>query len=66
MEQATLLVSLFGVGSAVGGIGGGLVGQVAYTKVCMCVYVGLVSQLDGVCAPNAHACRKPLSRPSLT
>lgn len=33
MEQATLLVSLFGIGSAVGGVGGGLLGQIAYKKV---------------------------------
>jgi predicted MFS family arabinose efflux permease len=32
VEQATLLVSLFGVGSAVGGIGGGLVGQYTYKR----------------------------------
>lgn len=32
VEQATLLVSLFGVGSAVGGIGGGLVGQCTYRR----------------------------------
>ena len=50
VEQATLLVSLFGIGSAVGGIGGGLVGQYTYKRskrllpivmvsVCVCVCV---------------------------
>lgn len=35
VEHATLLVTLFGLGAAVGGIGGGFLGQVAYQRVRM-------------------------------